>query len=61
MRENIFDSSNRCIGFLVETSTQIQAFDSNARLCGYYTKSTDITYKNGSFYGKGNQVIRLIQ
>jgi hypothetical protein len=60
MRENIYDRSNRCIGFLLEVGTQVQIYNSNSHLLGYYNKNTDTTYKNGSYYGRGNQVMRLL-
>jgi len=56
----IFDKSNKKIGFLVETSFQIQIFNNQARLLGYYNKQTDLTYKGASYYGKGNQVMALL-
>lgn len=60
MRQIIYDRINRAIGYLVETSNQVMVYDENNRLIGYYNKSADITYKNGSFFGRGDQTIRLL-
>lgn len=60
MRKNIYDRSNRCIGFIVESSTQVQIFDKNAHLLGYYNKLNNTTLRNGSYFGKGDQTCRLL-
>jgi hypothetical protein len=60
MRENIYDNRNQLIGFLIETSNQIQIFDKTSRLKGWYNKNDGNTYKNGSYFGKGDQTMRLL-
>jgi hypothetical protein len=60
MRQNIFDSRNQLIGFLIENSNQVQVYDKHAKLLGYYNKSNDTTYKNNNYFGKGDQIYRLI-
>lgn len=60
MRQNIYDERNQLIGWLVEDASQIRVFDKNARMVGYYNKSSDITHKNGNYFGKGDQTMRLL-
>jgi hypothetical protein len=60
MRQNIFDRSNRVIGFLLEVGNQVQVFDANSKLIGYYNKQSDSTFKNGSYFGRGDQTMRLL-
>ncbi len=60
MRQNIFDRSNRVIGFLLEVGNQVQVFDANSKLLGYYNKQSDSTFKNGSYFGRGDQTMRLL-
>lgn len=60
MRQNIFDNRNQLIGYLLENSNQIQVYDENSRMVGYYNKSADATYKNGNYFGRGDQTIRLL-
>jgi hypothetical protein len=60
MRQNIYDRSNRLIGFLLENCNQVQVYDSNSHLLGYYSKSADVTYQNGNYYGRGDQTTRLL-
>lgn len=59
MKQNIFDSRNQVIGFLLEVGNQVQAYDKNSRLIGYYNKSNDTTYKNNNYFGRGDQTTRL--
>jgi len=60
MRQNIYDSQNRMIGFLLENCNQVQVYDKNARLVGFYNKSSDTTFKNGSYFGRGDQTVRIL-
>jgi hypothetical protein len=60
MRQIIYDRSNRAIGYIVETSNQVMVYDSNNRLLGYYNKEADITYRNGNYFGRGDQTMRLL-
>lgn len=61
MRTNIFDRSNRLIGWTVEDSTQIRVFDRTGRFLGCYLKSSDTTHTTHDFFGRGNQVVRLLK
>ncbi len=61
MRQNIYDNRNQIVGFLIETANQVQVFDENSRFIGYYSKSADTTYKNGNYFGKGDQTYRLLR
>lgn len=60
MRQTIYDRSNQVIGYIDENCNSVQAFDKNNRLIGYYHKSSDTTYKNGNFFGRGDQTMRLM-
>lgn len=60
MRQIIYDRSNRAIGYLVENCNQVQVYDENNRLLGYYNKASDTTYKNGNYFGRGDQTMRLL-
>jgi hypothetical protein len=44
----------------MENSNTVQVYDAQNRLVGYYSKSADATYKNGNFFGRGDQTIRLL-
>ena len=59
MKTNIFDKSNRLIGWTLETPTQIQIFDRTGRMLGFYVKNTDTTHGPCGFVGRGNQLLRL--
>jgi hypothetical protein len=61
MKTNIYDRSNRLIGWTLETSTQIQIFDRAGRMLGYYVKTSDTTHTLHGFFGRGNQVLRLLR
>lgn len=60
MRTNIFDKSNRLIGWTIETIHQIQVFDRNGWMLGFYIKHADTTHTTHDFFGRGNQVVRLL-
>lgn len=60
MKQNIFDRTNRMIGYLLESGNQVQVYDKNSRLLGYYNKTNDTTYKNNSYFGRGDQTMRLL-
>ena len=60
MKTNIFDRINRVIGWTVEDSNQIRLYDRTGRFLGYYLKSSDTTHTTHGFFGRGNQVIRLL-
>jgi hypothetical protein len=47
-------------GCTVEDSTQIQVFDRTGRMLGFYVKQSDITHTTCGFYGRGNQLLRLL-
>jgi hypothetical protein len=61
MKTNIFDRSNRLIGWTVEDSNQIRVYDRTGRSLGYYLKSSDTTHTTHGFFGRGNQVVRLLR
>jgi hypothetical protein len=61
MKTNIFDRSNRLIGWTVEDSNQIQIFDRTGRMLGFYVKATDTTHGPCGFIGRGNQLLRLLK
>lgn len=61
MKTNIFDRANGLIGWTVEDSTQIRIFDRTGRLLGYYLKSNETTHTTHGFFGRGNQVVRLLK
>jgi hypothetical protein len=60
MRQIIYDRSNKAIGYLVENCNQVQVYDENNRLLGYYNKASDITFRNGNYFGRGDQTMRLL-
>lgn len=60
MKTNIFDRQNRVIGWTVEDANQVRVFDRNGRLLGFYVKQSDTTHTTCGFFGKGNQVLRLL-
>lgn len=60
MKQNIYDKSNRLIGWLLESGSQVQVYDNNSRLLGYYNKTNDTTYKNNCYFGRGDQSMRLL-
>jgi hypothetical protein len=60
MREPIYDSRNRVIGYLTETANTIDVHDATNRKVGYYSKAANITYKGGNFFGRGDQTMRLL-
>ncbi len=60
MKTNIFDRANRVIGWTMELPTQIQIFDRTGRMLGYYVKSSDTTHTTHGYFGRGNQVMRLL-
>ncbi len=62
MKTNIFDRSNRVIGFTIEDSNQIRIFDRTGRMLGFYVKQSDTTHNaNAGFVGRGNQLLRLLK
>ncbi len=61
MKTNIFDRSNSVIGWTLETSTQIQVFDRTGRMLGWWDKKTDTTHTTHGFFGRGNQLLRLLR
>jgi hypothetical protein len=60
MKTNIFDRSNRVIGWTIELPTQIQIFDRTGRMLGFYFKANDTTHTTHGFFGRGNQLLRLL-
>jgi hypothetical protein len=61
MKTNIFDRTNSLIGWTVEDSNQIRVFDRTGRMLGFYVKQSDTTHDATSrFFGRGNQVMRLL-
>jgi hypothetical protein len=61
MKTNIFDRSNQVIGWTIDLPTQTQVFDRTGRLLGYYLKSSDTTHTTHGFFGRGNQLFRLLK
>lgn len=62
MRTNIYDRSNRVIGFTVEDSNQIRVYDRTGRMLGFYVKESDTTHNaSAGFVGRGNQLLRLLK
>ncbi len=60
MKTNIFDRNNRLIGYTLETIHQIQVFDRTGRMLGFYLKSNNTSHTTHGFFGRGNQVVRLL-
>jgi hypothetical protein len=60
MKTNIFDRSNRVIGWTVEDSNTIRIYDRTGRFLGYYLKTNDTTHTTHGFFGRGNQLLRLL-
>lgn len=60
MKTNIFDRQNRVIGWTVEDASQVRVFDRTGRLLGFYVKQSDTTHTTCGFFGRGNQVLRLL-
>jgi len=60
MKTNIYDRTNSVIGWTIETSNQIQVFDRTGRMLGFYVKQSDTTHGTHGFFGRGNQVMRLL-
>lgn len=62
MRTNIFDRSNCLIGWTLESIHQVQIFDRTGRLWGFYVKQSDTTHSaHHGFFGRGNQLLRLLK
>ncbi len=61
MRENIYDEHNNLIGWTIELPTLIQIFDRTGRMLGYYVKLSDKTLTTHGFFGRGNQLLRLLE
>ena len=61
MKTNILDQSNSVVGWTLETATQIQIFDRTGRLLGFYVKQTDTTHTTHGYFGRGNQLMRLLK
>lgn len=61
MKTNLFDQSNRLIGWTLETATQIQIFDQTGRMLGFYVKQANTTHTTHGFFGRGNQLLRLLK
>jgi purine nucleoside permease len=61
MKTNIFDRSNRLIGWTLETTTQIQVFDRSGRMLGFYVKQTEKTHTTHGYFGSGNQLLRMLK
>ncbi|MSU61262.1 MAG: hypothetical protein EXS31_02515 [Pedosphaera sp.] len=61
MKTNIFDRTNSVVGWTIENSTQIQIFDRTGRMLGFYLKGSDATHTTHGFFGRGNQVMRLLK
>ena len=55
------DRTNSVIGWTLKNSTQIQIFDRTGRMLGYYFKAADTTHTTHGFFGRGNQVMRLLR
>ena len=60
MRTNLFDQSNRLIGWTIDLPTQVQIFNRNGRMLGFYLKHSDTTHTTHGFFGRGNQLVRLL-
>jgi len=61
MKTNILDRTNSVIGWTIENSTQIQIFDRTGRMLGFFAKQSDTTHTTHGFFGRGNQVMRLLK
>jgi hypothetical protein len=62
VKANIFDRTNRVIGWTVEDSHRVAVYDATGRMLGFYVKSSDTTHDAASrFVGRGNQVLRLLK
>lgn len=62
MKTNIFDRSNRVIGFTVEDSHRISIFDRTGRMLGFYVKQSDTTHNSSAgFVGRRNQLLRFLR
>jgi hypothetical protein len=60
MKTNIFDRINRLIGWTVEDYNQIRIFDRTGRMVGFYVKHSDTTHTTHGFFGRGNQLLRML-
>ena len=60
MRTNIFDRANRLIGWTEEDGNQIRIFNRTGQFLGWYDKKTDITHNRNALFGRGNQLVRLL-
>jgi len=60
VKTNIFDRTNQVIGWTIEDSFQIRIFDKTGTFLGYYWKQSDTTHTRVQFFGRGNQVMRLL-
>jgi hypothetical protein len=56
----IYGSRNEVVGYLFETSNQVQVFDNENHMVGYYNKLNDITYRNNNYFGRGDQTGRIL-
>ncbi|MHC1765877.1 MAG: hypothetical protein AB9869_16525 [Verrucomicrobiia bacterium] len=60
MKTNIYDGRNAVVGWTIEDAHTIRIYDRTGRFLGYYVKSSDITHTTHGFFGRGNQVLRLL-
>lgn len=60
MKQIIRNEHNQTIGYILEHGNLVQAYDAHMRLIGYYNRDSNTTFKNGSFFGRGDQTMRLI-
>ena len=61
MKTNIFDRQNRLIGWTIDLPTQTQIFDRTGRMLGYYAKASDTTHTTHGYFGRGNQLLRMLR
>jgi hypothetical protein len=63
MRTNIQDDHGRVIGWTMEDAHTIRIYNRSGRCLGYYVKHSDATHRQTPhrFFGRGNQLLRLLE
>jgi hypothetical protein len=61
MKTLIYDRRNSVVGWTIEDAHTIRIYDRTGRPLGCYQKQSDTTHTNHGFFGRGNQVLRLLK
>jgi len=61
MKTNIYDRRNAVVGWTIEDAHTVKIYDRTGRPLGWYQKQSKTTHNNHGYYGRGNQVLRLLK